>query len=121
MRNVHLVAHMPDGTQRVCAKFKTVEDCREHISNSMILSDARVGKYVDIDGTSREMGIYYTIEQKHTSMYDLREKIAKTRRTKKLTKILEQACDKYGFLSTQYNEILDLCLKKAEEINGGRK
>lgn len=51
-------------------------------------------------------------------MYELKERIAKATRKKQLDKILIQALQQFGFFSNEYAEILNLCVKKLEEIKG---
>ena len=45
-------------------------------------------------------------------MHDFIEKIEKAKTPKALDKILTQAEKVYGFLSNEYNKILDLCWEK---------
>lgn len=45
-------------------------------------------------------------------MYEFIERIEKAKNKKALDKILTQAEQVYGFLSTEYNKILNLCWEK---------
>lgn len=45
-------------------------------------------------------------------MHDFLERIAKAKTGKALDKILTEAKEVYGFLSNEYNKILNLCWEK---------
>lgn len=49
-------------------------------------------------------------------MNDFRRRIEKARNKKALDKILAEALKQYGFLSKEYNEILNLCWNKLDEL-----